>query len=51
MVLEDAHWLDPTSLELFGQLVARIERLPVLLVGTLRPEFRAPWRTSRMRHL
>ena len=43
MVLEDAHWLDPTSLELFGQLVARIERLPVLLVDTFRPEFRAPW--------
>jgi class 3 adenylate cyclase/tetratricopeptide (TPR) repeat protein len=44
MVLEDAHWLDPTSLELFGLVVDRIQRLPVLLVVTHRPEFQPPWR-------
>ena len=43
MVLEDAHWLDPTTLELFDLAVQRIERLPVLLVVTYRPEFRPPW--------
>lgn len=43
MVLEDAHWLDPTSIELFEEVVARIERLPVLLVVTFRPEFKPPW--------
>ena len=32
MVLEDAHWLDPTSRELFDQIVDRLQRLPVLLV-------------------
>jgi predicted ATPase len=43
IVLEDAHWLDPTTLELFGHVVERIQRLPVLLVVTFRPEFSPPW--------
>src|SRR5258707_10878081 len=30
MVLEDAHWLDPTSRELFDQVVDRLQNLPVL---------------------
>jgi len=43
MVLEDAHWLDPTSRELFDQIVDRLQDLPVLLVATFRPELSAPW--------
>jgi class 3 adenylate cyclase/predicted ATPase len=43
VVLEDAQWFDPTTLELFDLVVGRIERLPVLLVVTFRPEFRPPW--------
>ncbi|HTO66634.1 MAG TPA: AAA family ATPase [Bradyrhizobium sp.] len=43
MVLEDAHWLDPTSRELFDQIVNRLQGLPVLLVATFRPEFPLPW--------
>jgi class 3 adenylate cyclase/predicted ATPase len=43
MVLEDAHWLDPTSRELFDQIVDRLQRLPVLLVATFRPELSPPW--------
>ena len=42
-VLEDAHWLDPTSRELFDQIVERLQRLPVLLVATFRPELSPPW--------
>ena len=30
MIVEDAHWLDPTSLEVFGRTVERIKTLPVL---------------------
>jgi predicted ATPase len=45
MVLEDAHWFDPTSLELFSLAVDRITSLPVLLVITARPEFTSPWPT------
>ena len=43
IVLEDAHWLDPTTLEFFGLVVERIQRLPVLLVVTFRPEFNPTW--------
>jgi class 3 adenylate cyclase/predicted ATPase len=43
MIFEDAHWTDPTSLELFGQAVERVSNQRVLLVVTFRPEFQAPW--------
>ena len=43
MIVEDAHWIDPTSLEVFGRTVDRIKILPVLLIVTFRPEFNAPW--------
>ena len=43
-VIEDAHWLDPTRLELFDQVVERLQQLPVILVATFRPGVRAPWR-------
>jgi class 3 adenylate cyclase len=43
MIVEDAHWTDPTSLEVVGRVVDRIETLPVLLIVTFRPEFVAPW--------
>jgi class 3 adenylate cyclase len=43
MVVEDAHWIDPTTLEVFGRTVDRIKTLPVLLIVTFRPEFNAPW--------
>ena len=43
MIFEDAHWIDPTSLEAFGRTVDRITTLPVLLIVTFRPEFNAPW--------
>ncbi len=43
MIVEDAHWGDPTSLEAFGRRVDQIANLPVLLIETFRPEFEAPW--------
>jgi class 3 adenylate cyclase/predicted ATPase len=43
MMFEDAHWIDPTSLEAFGRMVDRTAFLRVLLVITFRPEFEAPW--------
>jgi predicted ATPase len=43
MIFEDAHWADPTSLELFGRIVDRIRNLRVLLLVTFRPEFAPPW--------
>jgi class 3 adenylate cyclase len=43
MILEDAHWADPTSLEAFSRCVDRIASLRVLLIATFRPEFEPPW--------
>jgi class 3 adenylate cyclase len=42
-LLEDAHWIDPTSLDVFGRLVDRLPSLRALLVITFRREFTAPW--------
>ncbi len=43
MIFEDAHWIDPTSLELLERIIDRIQGLPVLLIVTARPEFAPPW--------
>jgi predicted ATPase len=43
MVFEDAHWTDPTSLEVFSRCVDRIKTLRVVLIVTFRPEFEPPW--------
>ena len=43
MILEDAHWTDPTSLEVFGRVVDRVRSLRVLLIVTFRPDFDPPW--------
>ena len=43
MIFEDAHWVDPTSLEVLGRTVDWIKTFPALLIVTSRPEFNAPW--------
>jgi class 3 adenylate cyclase len=43
MVVEDVHWMDPTSRELLDLRVERVRDLPVLLIVTFRPEFQPPW--------
>jgi class 3 adenylate cyclase len=43
MIFEDAHWADPTSIELFGRIVDKTSTLRVLLIITYRPEFDPPW--------
>jgi hypothetical protein len=39
MILEDAHWADPTSMEAFSRAVDRTRTFGVLLIVTYRPEF------------
>ena len=43
MILEDAHWADPTSLEIFSGAVDRTAARRALLIITFRPEFVPPW--------
>jgi class 3 adenylate cyclase/tetratricopeptide (TPR) repeat protein len=43
LVVEDAHWIDPTTRELVDQLVARVAGARALMLVTHRPEFEPPW--------
>jgi DNA-binding SARP family transcriptional activator len=43
IAFEDAHWSDPTSLDLLERIVARVANLPVLLVITIRSELQPSW--------
>ena len=43
VLVEDAHWLDPTSVEYLSLLVELIPKLPVMMLITARPEFVPPW--------
>jgi class 3 adenylate cyclase/tetratricopeptide (TPR) repeat protein len=43
LLLEDAHWIDPSTLESLGHTVATVKRARVLLLITYRPEFKPAW--------
>ena len=45
VVFEDAHWIDPTSLELMNNnAIRRVADVPVMIIVTHRPEFsQLPW--------
>ena len=43
LVVEDLHWVDPTSDELIGILIDRLKDLPILAILTARPEFQSHW--------
>lgn len=43
VVFEDAHWIDPTSLELMNGVIRRVADRPVMIIVTHRPEFIPPW--------
>src|SRR5215831_12025749 len=42
-IFEDAHWLDPSTLELLELIISRIGHACVLLIVSCRPEFRPSW--------
>jgi class 3 adenylate cyclase len=42
-LIEDIHWIDPSSLEMLDMLVERLEDVPVLAVMTNRPDFAPRW--------
>lgn len=43
LLLEDAHWADPSTIELLTQSLARLRSRRALVVVTFRPEFQPPW--------
>jgi class 3 adenylate cyclase/predicted ATPase len=44
-IFEDAHWLDPSTLELIELIISRIGHARVLLVVSCRPQFHPTWIT------
>ena len=42
VVIEDAHWIDPSSLELLNMIVDRLQSLRILLIVTYRSDFPQP---------
>jgi class 3 adenylate cyclase/tetratricopeptide (TPR) repeat protein len=50
LVVEDLHWLDPSSLELLHTLAEQGAGLPLLLLCTARPEFHPQW-PARSHHI
>ncbi|HEX5814749.1 MAG TPA: AAA family ATPase [Methylomirabilota bacterium] len=46
LIMEDIHWVDPTTLELLGRLLDPHAMPRSLLVLTCRPEFRPPWEAN-----
>ncbi len=43
MLLDDLHWIDPSSLDLLDRLTERVAKWPALLLAMFRPEFQPPW--------
>ena len=43
VLVEDAHWMDPTTQELMSLAVNAIKDVPVLILITYRPEFQHRW--------
>jgi len=44
VVFEDAHWIDPTSLELMNRVIRRVADLPVMIIVTYgRSSHRPGW--------
>ena len=43
VILEDAHWIDHSTRELFDTLTDEVARMRVLVVVTHRPEFESKW--------
>jgi class 3 adenylate cyclase/predicted ATPase len=48
-VMEDLHWVDPTTLELLSLLVDQGPTVRILVLLTFRPDFSPPW--TRRAHL
>ena len=43
LIIEDVHWIDPSTLEALDILIERTREAPCLVVITYRPEFVPPW--------
>jgi class 3 adenylate cyclase/predicted ATPase len=42
-IVEDAHWVDPSTRELLDLVLEQVATVRILMLLTFRPEFRLPW--------
>jgi class 3 adenylate cyclase/predicted ATPase len=45
LLVDDLHWMDPSTLELLGQVLEQLPAERVLVLLTYRPDFEPPWRS------
>jgi len=46
-ILEDLHWVDPSTLEFLNLFIENIRESRVLIILTFRPDFTLPWESSQ----
>ena len=46
VIVEDAHWIDPSTIEHVGQMLTDMASQRLFVLLTARPEFQAPWPNS-----
>jgi class 3 adenylate cyclase/predicted ATPase len=51
LLIEDLHWMDPSSLELLDRLIACFSGTRMLIIASFRPEFRPSWTGTHVRSL
>ncbi len=42
-IIEDVHWIDPSTLEFLERIIQRVRPHPILVLITFRPEYVPPW--------
>ncbi len=50
-IIEDIHWIDPTSLDLLTQLINDVQGSAIAILLTARQEFPNPWPEEKVQHL
>src|SRR5262249_54201247 len=51
MIIEDLHWVDPSTIELLGLVMDQARTARLLLILTARPDFLMPWSTAHLTRL
>lgn len=45
-IIEDLHWIDPSTLELLARFIQTRREGPILILLSARPEFKPPWKAG-----
>src|SRR4029434_6509295 len=48
LIVEDLHWVDPTTVEWLSLVVDQVPTTSLCLLATCRPEFPSPWGSSSL---